>query len=97
MSIPRQILPGTTYLLTRRCTQRQFLIRPSRVVNEIFLYCLARAAKRTGVEVHAFCVLSNHYHLVVTDPLALLPVFAHWLNVHMARALNAHLSRSRPI
>jgi REP element-mobilizing transposase RayT len=63
------------------------------VVNEIFLYCLARAAKRTGVEVHAFCVLSNHYHLVVTDPLALLPVFAHWLNVHMARALNAHLGR----
>ena len=64
MSYPRQVLPGATYLVTRRCTQRQFLLRPSAQTNAILLYCLARAAGLYGVEVHAYCFLSNHYHLV---------------------------------
>ena len=41
MSYPRQVLPGMTYLLTRRCTQRQFLLRPSAQTNAILLYCEA--------------------------------------------------------
>ena len=38
---PRQVLPGTTYLVTRRCAQRQFLLRPSAATNGVFLYVLA--------------------------------------------------------
>ncbi len=93
MSYPRQVLPGATYLVTRRCTQRQFLLRPSAQTNAILLYCLARAAGLYGVEVHAYCFLSNHYHLVVTDPRARLPEFMRYLNEHTARALNASLGR----
>ncbi len=93
MTAPRQVLPGTTYLLTRRCTQRQFLLRPGRVVNETFLYVLALAARRYGVRIHAFCVLSNHYHLVLTDPHARLPAFGQFLDAIVARALNASLGR----
>jgi len=93
MSYPRQVLPGATYLVTRRCTQRQFLLRPSGQTNAILLYCLARAASLYGVEVHACCFLSNHYHLVVTDPRAHLPEFMRYLNEHVARALNASLGR----
>lgn len=89
MTAPRQVLENTTYLVTRRCTQRMFLLRPSRVVNEVFLYVLALAAKRYGVKVHAYCVLSNHYHLVVTDPHARLPAFQQLLDALVARALNA--------
>ena len=84
MSLPRQILPGTTYLLTRRCTQRQFLLRPSAVINQVFLCFLARAAELTGVQIHAFGVLSNHDHLVVTDPERRLASFMHWLNHKVA-------------
>jgi hypothetical protein len=61
MSLPRQILPGSTYLVTRRCTQRQFLLRPSKLTNQIILYCLALAVARTGILLHAFVALSNHY------------------------------------
>ncbi len=60
MTQARQIVPGRTYLLTRRTAQRQFLLLPSEVVNQVFLYCLAFAALAYGLEVHAFCVLSNH-------------------------------------
>lgn len=89
MTAPRQVLPGTVYLVTRRCTQRQFLLKPCKTTNDVFLYLLAVAARRTGVLVHAFCVLSNHYHLVVTDPGARLPAFHQLLDALAARALNA--------
>lgn len=93
MTAPRQILAGATYLVTRRCTQRQFLLRPSRTVNDVFRYVLAVAAARFEVLVHAYCVLSNHYHLVVTDPKARLPEFHQFLDALVARALNAALGR----
>lgn len=93
MTAPRQVLPGTTYLVTRRCAQRQFLLRPSSTVNEVFLYLLAVAARRFEVEIHAYCVLSNHFHLVVTDPGARLPAFHQFLDALLARALNASLGR----
>jgi REP element-mobilizing transposase RayT len=93
MTAPRQILEGTTYLITRRCSQRQLLLRPSEVTNSVFLYVLAVAARRYGICVHAFCVLSNHFHLVVTDPGACLPAFEQYLDSLVARALNAALGR----
>jgi len=31
-------------MITRRCTQRQFLMRPDPVTNNAFIYCLAVAA-----------------------------------------------------
>ena len=54
-------MPGATYLVTRRCTERRFLLRPGPQTDAIFLYVLAVAAKRFGIKVHAFCVLSNQY------------------------------------
>jgi len=93
MTAPRQVLPGVTYLVTRRCTQRQLLLRPSKTTNEVFLYVLALSALRYGVHVHAFCVLSNHFHMVVTDPHARLPAFHQFLDGLVARALNASLGR----
>lgn len=93
MTAPRQILPGRTYLITRRCLLRHFFLRPDAVVNEVFAYVLALAAKRYGVQIHAYCVLSNHFHLVVTDPRARLPAFQQYLAAFVARAVNAHLGR----
>ncbi|WP_176065842.1 transposase [Anaeromyxobacter diazotrophicus] len=93
MKAPRQVLPGTTYLVTRRCSQRQFLLRPSKTTNAIFLYVLAVATRRFGMKIHAFCVLSNHFHLVLTDPSARLPAFEQYLDSLVARAINATLGR----
>lgn len=89
MTAPRQILPGTTYLVTRRCSERRHFLRPRPLTNDIFLFVLAVAAQRFRVLVHAYCVLSNHYHLVVTDPRAELPAFMQYLDGLVARAVNA--------
>jgi REP element-mobilizing transposase RayT len=93
MTVPRQILPGACYLVTRRCAQRQFLLRPSKTTNDVFLFLLAVAARRFRVQVHAYCVMSNHIHLVVTDTEARLPAFHQFLDALVARALNASLGR----
>lgn len=93
MTVPRQVLPNDTYLVTRRCSQRQFLLAPFAKTNLIFAYLLAVAAKRFEICVHVYCVLSNHMHLVVTDPHARLPAFIQYLDSLSARAINAMLGR----
>lgn len=97
MTMPRQVLPGTTYLLTRRVILRTFLLLPSVLVNQIFLYCLGVAAQKHDVLLHALCVLSNHYHLEVTDLHGRLPEFEAWLNEFVAKAVNTSLGRWGPL
>jgi REP element-mobilizing transposase RayT len=79
--------------VTRRCTQRQLLLRPSRRTNAILRYVLAIASKRFDVQVHAFCILSNHMHIVATDCDARLPQFVQYVSSLVARAVNASLGR----
>jgi REP element-mobilizing transposase RayT len=93
MTAPRRLLAGTTYLVTRRCLDRQFLLRPSKVVNQVFGFLLAVAARRFDVDIHACCVMSNHFHLVLTDRKAQLPAFHRFLDSLVARSMNALLGR----
>ena len=87
---PRIVVRGTTYLLTRRCVGRRFLLRPDAQTWNIFAYCLARAAQKHGILVHAICVMSNHVHLVVTDTRGELPRFAARFFRETAQCLKAH-------
>lgn len=80
-------------MITRRCTQRQYLLTPRRRTVQIIRYCVAYAQSRTGVFIHAVIFMSNHYHIVVTDPAGVLPVFVECLNKLIAKAVNASLGR----
>ena len=91
--LPRQLLRNSTYLLTRRCSERRFFLRPSSLTNQIALYCMALAAEKTGVKVHAFCWLSNHAHWIVSDPDSRLPEFMQLMLSLVARTLNASYGR----
>jgi REP element-mobilizing transposase RayT len=93
VTAPRQVVQGTSYLVSRRCTQREFLLKPSVLTNLIFKFVLAVAAARYRVLIHAVCVMSNHVHIVLTDPYANLPDFSHLLDGVLAKALNALYGR----
>ena len=93
MSLPRPVIAGETILLTRRCTQRQLLLRPSSMVNRIIGYCLAVAAERYGLRLHCWCVLSNHLHILATDVRGNRPDFFRWFFEFTAKCLNAHWGR----
>jgi putative transposase len=93
MTAPRQIIAGHTYLLSRRCTQRQFLLRPDDEATQIYLYCLGEALARFNVTLHGFIAMGNHHHLVVRDNDGNLPAFLAHLHKMLAKALNAHRGR----
>jgi REP element-mobilizing transposase RayT len=87
--LPRQVLPRQFYLITRRCTQREFLLRPDTATNNAFLYCLISAALRCEVEVLLPCAMSNHYHVVIYDRLGRYPEFIEHFHKLVARSQNA--------
>ena len=95
VTVPRLLVPKATYLVTRRCAQRMFLLTPRPDVNRVFAYCLAKAAEMYRIEIHAFIVLSNHYHIVLSEcaETVQLPQFMRFLNFSVARALNIHYRR----
>ena len=93
VTLPREILPDRYYLLTRRCADRQFLLRPGKITNAVFEFLLAEAAALFSIEIVAWTVMSNHYHAVVRDPLGRLPHFLERFHMLVARALNAHWGR----
>ena len=47
--------------------------------KEAFLKCLGEACAKTGWRVHAWCMMSNHYHLAVSTPGANLVDGMRWL------------------
>ncbi len=93
MTLPRPVIPDKTSLITRRCIQRQFLLRPSPFVNQVILYCMGLAQQRSGVAIHSVCAMSSHIHITVTDSEGRLPEFEHHLNLLVAKTLNASRGR----
>ena len=93
MTIPRQILPSRTYILTRRCAQRQYLLRPDSTVTSIFLFCVAEAVERFDITLHGYLAMSNHSHLIVRDNQGNLPRFMGHLHKMIAKAVNAYWGR----
>jgi putative transposase len=89
MTLPRPVLPGQFYLVTRRCTQRQFLMRPDDATNNAFIYCLGEAAQRFNIDVLLPVAMSNHYHAVVFDRLGTLPYFTERFHKMFAKCQNA--------
>jgi putative transposase len=93
MTQPRRILPHDCLLITRRCANRQFLLRPCPATNSVFEYCLAEAAERYGIAVIAWMVMSNHYHMVIVDPEARVSEFMGRFHALVAKNLNRHWRR----
>jgi hypothetical protein len=52
MSLPRAIVPGRRYMITRRCSERRFFMRPDRyaIANPVTSHLVARVHHWPGVE-----------------------------------------------
>ena len=58
---------GAYYHVMNRGRGRQQVFHGDRYY-EYFLQCMEQAHKRFGVETHAYCLLGNHYHLLLRTP-----------------------------
>jgi putative transposase len=97
---PRQFAPGETYHIWSRGSNRQpiFAFESDRAE---FLACFDRVATRWGIRCLAYCLMSNHYHLVLETVDGQLSRAMQGLNGSYALRFNrrhgrdAHLFRNR--
>ncbi|MGE0872640.1 MAG: transposase, partial [Kofleriaceae bacterium] len=93
MTRPRAVLPNTSAMITRRCTQRQFLLRPDQETNNAYLYCLIEAALKFDVQVVLGQMMSNHKHEEIYDRHGHRVEFCHRFHGHLAKCVNMQRGR----
>ena len=69
---------GAVYHVINRGNYRSDIFAQERT-REAFLKCLDEAVVKAGWVVHAWCVMSNHYHLCLETPRANLVAGMQWL------------------
>ena len=69
--------PGAIYHVLSRGDRREAIVSDD-TDRELFLDLLGRTCRRTAWQIHAFCVMSNHFHLVVETPRSNLSAGMQW-------------------
>lgn len=82
--------PGAIYHVMSRGDRREDIFRDD-TDRESFLQTLADACAKTGWQVHAYCLMPNHFHLVVETPQPNLVAGMKWfLGTYTARFNRRH-------
>ena len=68
---------GAIYHVMSRGDRREAIFHDDQD-REMFLETLEQACKKTGWQVHAYCLMNNHFHLVVETPQANLVAGMKW-------------------
>ena len=74
----RLAYPGAIYHLMNRGDRREPIFRDDED-RERFLATLGEGCLKTGWQVHAYCLMPNHFHLVLETPAANLVAGMKWL------------------
>ena len=61
--------------------------------RQMFLSYLAQSVQRTAAEVHAYCLMGNHYHLLIRTPTPSLEATMRFLGSGYARYFNDRYER----
>ncbi len=70
--------PGAVYLVTNRGNRDDAIFRDD-ADRERFLQTLGDTCAKTGWQIHAYCLLADHFHLVVETPQPNLVEGMKWL------------------
>lgn len=85
--------PGAFYHVLNRGNSREQLFKNPSDFNK-FLQYLEKAAERFALIIHTYCLMGNHYHLLVETPEPNLSMTMQWLNVSYATYFNRKQKRS---
>ena len=85
--------PGAYYHVTTRGNERKDVFKSQRD-REKFLSYLESAATRYGAVIHAYCLLSNHYHLLLETPSGNLSQIIQHINGAYTNYFNTKRKRS---
>jgi len=91
---PRLILPGLPHHITQRGNYRQQVFFRDED-RQLYLDMLKEYSRHYGAAIQAFCLMTNHVHLLVTPhDRDGLPRLLQRLHSEYARALHARLRRA---
>lgn len=85
--IPRQDEPGSWHHVYNRALARRTLFE-RREDRRFFLARLACAVRRGEIEVHAYCLMSTHYHLLLRSPAGRMADAMHRIQLAYSRWFN---------
>ncbi|MDF1552545.1 MAG: helix-turn-helix domain-containing protein [Deferrisomatales bacterium] len=88
--------PGALYLVTARALARHKLYRDAAEAED-FVGRLPALQEGFGVRCHGYCLLPNHYHLLLETPRANLSRALHRLNAGYTATTNARRRRKGPL
>src|SRR5438067_8767831 len=69
--------PGAIYHVLSRGDRREAIFR-TEAHRKLFLDLLDQTCRRTGWQIHAYCLMDNHFHLVVETPRGNLSTGMQW-------------------
>ncbi|OGP79395.1 MAG: hypothetical protein A2V86_07025 [Deltaproteobacteria bacterium RBG_16_49_23] len=94
MARPLRIeFPGAFYHVTSRGNEKKAIFRSVRD-REKFLSYLGSAHTRYGAIIHVFCLMENHYHLLLETPRGNLSQILHHINGAYTTYFNVKRGRS---
>ena len=93
MSRPLRILyAGAFYHVTARGNEKKAIFKDERDRERFLLYAEA-AVQRYGAVIHAYCLMDNHYHLLIQTPLANLSEIMQYINGSYTTYINTKRQR----
>ena len=84
---------GAFYHVTSRGNERKAVYKSQRDREKFFSY-LESATERYGAVVHVFCLMDNHYHLLIETPSGNLSQIMHHINGAYTTYFNTKRERS---
>lgn len=85
--------PGAFYHVTSRGNEKKAIFMSNRDRGK-FLSYLESASNRYGAVVHAYCLIDNHYHLLLETPRGNLSQILHHINGAYTAYFNTRMKRS---
>lgn len=85
--------PGAFYHVTSRGNERKAVFKSQRD-REKFLAYLESATERYGAAIHVYCLMDNHYHLLIETPIGNLSKIMHHINSAYTMYFNTKRKRS---
>jgi REP element-mobilizing transposase RayT len=93
---PRSDEPGAWHHVFNRGLARRTLFECDRDIRK-FLALFARTVRAGRIEVHAYCVLTTHFHFLVRSPLGELSGAMQWIQNQYVRWFNRGRRRDGPL
>jgi putative transposase len=81
------------YHLTNRSNNKEWFYIPLNEVWEITTSLLTLCSERYGLELYAYVLMSNHYHMIVGTPQANIDAIMRFFQTEVARAIQRKAGR----